>query len=84
MRLLIRSILRRARSRVSLCVYEEFEDGDGDGCSTTGVFPFNVWGSGRAYDFNNEHRDTNSDMKRKENVQHSKIQIHLQPWSIDN
>jgi hypothetical protein len=38
MRLLIRSILRRARSRVSLCVYGRVRDGNEEGCSTTGSF----------------------------------------------
>jgi hypothetical protein len=29
-------------------------------------FYFDVWRSGWAYDFNNEYRDTNSNIKKKE------------------
>jgi hypothetical protein len=51
----------------------------GDGrCSTTEVSSTN--GSGMAYDFNNEYRDTNSDMESRERV-NSVLEIRLSSTS---
>jgi hypothetical protein len=63
MRLLIRSLLRRARSDGFLSVASRgHEMGEGR-CSTTEVSSTN--GSGMAYDFNNEYRDTNDNTERE-------------------
>ena len=63
MRVLIRSLLRRVRSRL-LLLWSQLHDGEMR-CSTTGV-SFRRMRSGTVYDFNNEYRGTNSNMESNE------------------
>lgn len=88
MRLLIRSLRRRVRTKGLLFASDGgMEHGmeNGRECSTTGVL-LRRMGSGMAHDFNNEYRDTNIDIESKESKQHSVnqtvIYIHRASTSV--